>query len=205
MLFAYQWQVLQIGGFLAVPDIPLMFFTALFFLCYKKFIAKPYFLNTVLLGVVTALMLYSKYHAALIVLFTMLSNTTLFKKWQTYTAGAIALILYAPHLLWQYQHDWISFRYHLFESNVNPYKFSYTTEYILGQLLLMGPIAGFIFWWATIKLRPISQTGRALKFTAIGIFVFFLISSFRGRVEANWTAPAIIPIMVLSHQFLQII
>jgi hypothetical protein len=133
----------------------------------------------------------------------MLSNTTLFKKWQTYTAGAIALILYAPHLLWQYQHDWISFRYHLFESNVNPYKFSYTTEYILGQLLLMGPIAGFIFWWATIKLRPRSQTERALKFTAIGIFVFFLISSFRGRVEANWTAPAIIPIMVLSHHFLQ--
>jgi 4-amino-4-deoxy-L-arabinose transferase-like glycosyltransferase len=29
---------LQLAGFMAVPDIPLIFFTALFFLCYKKFL-----------------------------------------------------------------------------------------------------------------------------------------------------------------------
>ncbi len=195
--------VLQIGGFLAVPDIPLMFFTALFFLCYKRFVANASLSNTLLLGLVTSFMLYSKYHAVLIILFSLLSNISLLKKWQTYIAGLIALLLFVPHLFWQYQHNWISFRYHLFESNVNPYKVSYTTEYILGQLLLAGPITGFIFWWATIKHVPKSLTERALKFTAIGIFIFFLISSFRGRVEANWTAPAIIPIMVLSHQYLQ--
>src|SRR6478672_9195926 len=30
--------LLQLGGFIAVPDIPLVFFVALFFLRYKKFI-----------------------------------------------------------------------------------------------------------------------------------------------------------------------
>ena len=54
-------------------------------------------------------------------------------------AGVIALLFFTPHLLWQYQHDWISFRYHLFESNVNPYKFSFTLEYVGGQILLAGP------------------------------------------------------------------
>src|SRR5258706_6074927 len=29
--------VIQLTGFAAVPDIPLIFFTALFFLCYKRF------------------------------------------------------------------------------------------------------------------------------------------------------------------------
>jgi hypothetical protein len=32
--------------------------------------------------------------------------------------------------------------------------------------------------------------------------VFFLISSFRGKVEGNWTSPAIVPLIVLSHNFL---
>jgi hypothetical protein len=36
----------------------------------------------------------------------------------------------------------------------------------------------------------------------IGIYVFFLFSSFRGRVEANWTSPVLVSLMVLSHQFL---
>ena len=86
-----------------------------------------------------AALLYSKYHAVLIVLFVLLSNLKLFRYYQTYMAGVIALLFFAPHLLWQYQHDWVSFRYHLFESNVNPYKFSFTLEYVGGQILLLPP------------------------------------------------------------------
>jgi hypothetical protein len=194
--------VLQVSGFMAVPDIPLMFFTALFFLAYRRFVQQSTFTNTVLLAIVVACLLYSKYHAVLIVFFTLLSNLKLLKRWQVYVAGLLALALYVPHLWWQYQHDWISFRYHLFESNVNPYKISFTLDYIVGQLLIAGPLAGVIFWPATFLYRPATPTERALKYTAIGIFFFFFLSSFRGRVEANWTAPAIIGIIVLSHQYL---
>jgi len=35
----------------------------------------------------------------------------------------------------------------------------------------------------------------------VGIYIFFFLSSFRGKVEANWTSPAIIPLVVLSHKF----
>ncbi len=194
--------VLQVSGFMAVPDIPLMFFTALFFLSYRRFVQQATLTNTILFAVVVACLLYSKYHAVLIVFFTLLSNLKLLKRWQLYAVGLIALALYIPHLWWQYQHDWISFRYHLFESNVNPYKVSFTLDYVVGQLLIAGPLAGVIFWPATFVYRPATETEKALKYTAIGIFFFFLLSSFRGRVEANWTAPAIIPIIVLSHQYL---
>jgi 4-amino-4-deoxy-L-arabinose transferase-like glycosyltransferase len=67
--------VIQIGGFFAVPDIPLIFFTALFFLCYKRFTENLSWINTLLLGIAVALLLYSKYHAVLIVLFTLVSET----------------------------------------------------------------------------------------------------------------------------------
>lgn len=194
--------VLQVSGFMAVPDIPLMFFTALFFLSYRKFVQQSTLTNTFLFAIVIACLLYSKYHAVLIVFFTLLSNLRLLGRWQLYLAGLLALVFYTPHLWWQYEHDWISFRYHLFESNVNPYKVSFTLDYIVGQLLIAGPLAGLIFWPATFLYRPASATERALKYTAMGIFFFFFLSSFRGRVEANWTAPAIVSIIVLSHQYL---
>ncbi|MBL7745173.1 MAG: glycosyltransferase family 39 protein [Chitinophagaceae bacterium] len=194
--------VLQVSGFVAVPDIPLIFFTALFFLLYKKFTEHHSLLNTFLLGICVAMLLYSKYHAVLIVFFTLLSNLKLLTRYQTYLAGVIALLLFSPHLWWQYEHNWVSFRYHLFESNVNVYKFRYTTEYILGQLLLAGPIAGFILLPAAWRYKPKNETEKALRFTMIGIYGFFLLSSFRGKVEGNWTSPAIVPLIVLAHQFL---
>lgn len=194
--------VLQLSGFMAVPDIPLLFFTALFFLVYQKFVHNSGWVNTLLLALVAACLLYSKYHAVLVILFTLLSNPSLFKKGQLYGAGLLALLLFLPHLWWQYEHDWISFRYHLFESNVNPYKFNYTTDYLLGQLLIAGPLAGFILWPTTFLYKPQDKTERALKFTGIGVFLFFFLSTFKGKVEANWTAPAIVPIIVLGHQYL---
>lgn len=195
--------VLQLSGFAAVPDIPLIFFTALFFLCYKRFTGNHSLLNCFLLGLSVALLLYSKYHAVLIVFFVLLSKWRLLTKYQTYVAGLIALLLFAPHLWWQYQHNWVSFRYHLFESNVNEYKFSFTTEYLIGQLLLAGPIAGFILLPAAFLYKPTNATEKALRFSMIGIYLFFLLSSFRGKVEANWTSPALVAVIVLSHQYLQ--
>jgi len=201
-IIALSIAVLQLTGFIAVPDIPLIFFTALFFYCYKKFADKQSFLNTALLSITIALLFYSKYHAVLIVLFTLLSNIRLFTKYQTYVAGILALLLFTPHLWWQYQHNWMSFRYHLFESNVNAYKFSFTADYILGQLLLPGPVAGFILLPAAFLYKPQNATEKALRYTMIGIYAFFLLSSFRGKVEANWTSPVIVSLMVLSHQFI---
>jgi len=194
--------VLQIAGFAAVPDTPLIFFTALFFLCYKKFLQRSSFLNTFLLGTLTTALLYSKYHAVLIIFFVLLSNVKLFTRYQTYIAGLIALLLFTPHLWWQYQHDWVSFRYHLFESNVNPYKFSHTLEYIGGQILLAGPLAGFILLPAALFYRSKDVFETGLKFTLVGIYGFFLLSSLRGKVEANWTSAALVPLIILSYNFL---
>ncbi len=199
---ALSMAVIQVTGFVAVPDIPLIFFTALFFLCYKKFINNYSLFNTLLLGLSVGLLLYSKYHAVLIIFFVLLSNIRLLTKYQLYIAGIVALLLFAPHLWWQYQHDWVSFRYHLFESNVNAYKPSFTFDYIIGQLLLPGPIAGFILLPAAFLYQTKDATEKALRYTMIGIYAFFLLSSFRGKVEGNWTSPVLVSLIVLAHQYL---
>src|SRR5688572_2808553 len=66
--------VIQFGGFIAAPDIPLVFFAAVFFMVYKNFLASYSWFHTTLLGFVMALLMYSKYHGVLIILFTLISN-----------------------------------------------------------------------------------------------------------------------------------
>jgi Dolichyl-phosphate-mannose-protein mannosyltransferase len=195
--------VLQLTGFMAVPDIPLLFFTAALFYAYRQYLQRPGWMQALLLGLITACLLYSKYHGVLIVLFVLASNPQLFREAKVYAAGLLAFVLFLPHLWWQYQHHWLSFRYHLYESNVNPYKLSHTLDYIGGQLLLAGPLAGIIFLTATFAQKPANTLERALRYTGVGIFLFFLLSTFRGQVEPNWTSPAMVPLIVLSYRWVQ--
>lgn len=194
--------IAQVGGIIAAPDLPVLFFTALFFLIYKRFTETASVLNTVLLGVTSALMLYSKYHGVLIIFFTLISNIKLFRQYQVWIAALITLVLFSPHLYWQYANDFPSVQYHLFERNASSYHFKYTIEYLGGQILLAGPIIGWFLLYTSFRYRPTSDSERALKYTLVGFYAFFLLSTLKGRVEANWTMQVIIPLLVLSHQYL---
>lgn len=195
--------VLQIAGFWAVPDIPLIFFTALFLWVYKRFLNQNTWNNTLLLAVTAALLLYSKYHGVFVLFFTLIANLKLLRNYKVYVCGVLALLLFLPHLWWQYQHDWITFRFQLFEKNAEPYHIGITLKYIVSQALVTGPFAGVIILASTIAYRPKTVFEKTLKFNAVGILLFFLLNSFRGNIEANWTAPAVIPMMVLTHTYLQ--
>lgn len=194
--------ILQLSGFLAVPDTSLIFSTALFFFCYKKFIHSNDFLTVLLLAVSSALLLYSKYQGALVILFVVMSNLQLLKSHRIYIAGLIAFLLFLPHLVWQINHGWVTIRYHLFESNVNQYEIGFTLSYLAGQFLSAGPIVGFILIPAAFLYKPRDKFEKALRFTLIGIYVFFLVSSLRGKVEMNWTAPVLVPLFILAFHFL---
>lgn len=194
--------ILQIGGIIAVPDLPLMFFTAIYFWVYKKFLEKPNLLLTLALGLVIALMLYSKYHGILIVFFTLLSNPKLFLRWQTYVAAFFAGALFAPHILWQFNHGLPSVSYHLFERNATEYKTAFSSEYVFGQIAMAGPLIGWLLLYAAVNKKPIDQFEKTLRWTTVGVYFVFLLATFKGRVEANWTVCAFIGLIILAHQAL---
>ncbi|HEX5027154.1 MAG TPA: glycosyltransferase family 39 protein [Agriterribacter sp.] len=194
--------ITQIGGIIAAPDAPLLFFTASFFWLYKKFLQQMDLRNIILLGINIALLVYSKYHGALIVFCTLLSNPKLFTKHQTWSFIGIAFLLFIPHLYWQYYNNFPTIRFHLLERNASYYHPSFTIEYILGQLALAGPLVGWLLIWVSLRYKPANLTERAMKFSVAGIYLVFLLASFKGRVEANWTVAAFVPLIVLSHQYL---
>jgi hypothetical protein len=196
--------VLQLLGIMAVPDTVLIFFTALFFVVYRRFCGKPSPINIILLSLTISCLLYTKYQGLLVVLLAVLSNARLFLNYRIYLVGIFSLLMFLPHLVWQYDHNWISFRYHLTESNVNAYRVSFSLNYLVGQLLMAGPIAGIILIPAAVMYRPVSRTDKAMKWVLVGTYAFFFLSSFRGKVETNWTSATIVPLFVLSYRFLLI-
>ena len=151
---------------------------------------------------VAALLLYSKYHGILIIFFTVLSNLRLILNGKAWFAWFICLLFYLPHLYWQYSHDFPSVQFHLFERAANEYHLKYTLSYIGDQLLLAGPLTGWLIIWAALKYHTTNDFEKALKYSMVGIYIFFLLSTLRGRVEANWTMSAFIPLFILSHQYL---
>jgi hypothetical protein len=193
--------VAQVGGMIAVPDTPLLFFVVLFYWLYQRFLQYNNISSAILLGVCMACMLYSKYHGVLVIGLVLLSNLKLFGNKYTYVSLLVCLMLFVPHIYWQYQHNFPSVQFHLFERNAAHYEFRFTTEYLLGQIIFVGPVIGWLLLWSAFRYKPVSAVERAMKYTMAGIYIAFLISTYKGRVEANWTVPALIPLMVLSHRY----
>lgn len=191
---------MQIGGMLAVPDIPLIFFATLYFWTYRMFLERQSWKNTLLLAISMALMFYSKYHGVLLVFFTLVSTPSLLRVFKFYIACIVTALLYLPHLYWQYTHGFPSIQYHLVERNAASYDISYTLDYVLGQVLLFGPIAGWLILYYAFICPIQSSFERTLKVCLIGVLAFFLFSTFKGRVEANWTVMVFTPAVILAHQ-----
>ncbi len=188
---------LNVAGFLALPDIPLVFFTSLFFLVLKRFLAEDRMIQALGLGVIIALMMYSKYHALLIIFFTILSDWKLILRKTFWVIVAVAVILYLPHIIWQVKNNFVSFQYHLISRN-DPFQPRQILEYLGNQLLVTGPFVGVLLLFLAFTRRPADAYERMLKFNLIGFFGFFFLSSVRGHVEPHWTAAAFPPMIVLA-------
>lgn len=193
---------LNIHGFLGVPDIPLVFFSVLFFYCYRSYLQNPGYWEAFKIGLVAAALLYSKYHGVLVIGFTVLSNPGMFRQKSFYLALLWALILLMPHIWWQYQQGFPSLKYHLIERATH-YQFSNTLDYILGNIPFHGPWASIILLWAAVRYKPNNKWEKALKWNLAGVFIFFFLMTFRMVVEPNWTILMIIPMLIIGLKKLQ--
>lgn len=190
---------LEAYGFIAVPDAPLLFFTTTFFLLYRRWLENNIFINVLLLGLNIGALLYCKYHGLLILFFTLISNLSLLKKKQFYFIVVISVTAYLPHILWQISNDYPSYQYHVLTKSQDPYKPLDSLIFILGQLMIAGPLTGLLLFFGAFRYRVKNSMEKAMKYSLIGFMVFFLLSTLNAPVEANWTVAAFVPILVLSY------
>ncbi|MGJ7031815.1 ArnT family glycosyltransferase [Niabella hirudinis] len=189
--------VLNVYAFITTPDAALFFFAALFFSRYKCFLNQKNLINSLWLAIAITGMFYSKYHGILLVGFVVLSNLRLLGNKYFWLIVLMVSLLFVPHLYWQYLNDWPTVRFHLIERIAKKYRISYTTDYLLGQVLIWGPLISLLFYASVFKLKIRDALMRAHVFMFAGTLIFFLFSSFKNTVEPHWTMIAAISYIAL--------
>ena len=187
-----------IYGFTTTPDSPLLFFTALFFYAYKKFLLNGDLGFTILISIAMAGLVYSKYQGALVIAFILLSNPRLLLNFKFWVASVLALVLFIPHLHWQYTNGFPSLKFHLV-SRARPFRWGYFLEYLPNQLAVFNPFTFGAVLYVLFKYKPAQMFERAQYFVISGFIIFFWISTFRGHAEPQWTVAASVPIIILLN------
>lgn len=184
LLFTFLNPLLGLGSILATPDVLFLFFWSLSFYFFTRALNKKKSHYYALLGVSLGLGFCSKYH---IVIFPIAAFITILLtgqlkniKWPFLSLTfATGLLFSAPVIVWNFQNDFQSFQFQLkhgFESK--SYVPSWILFYILGQILIFSPL-----FFIQLFKKPYT---RIEKLFGLSNWGFFLLSSFKASVEANW-------------------
>ena len=187
-------------GFITTPDSSLLFFTALFLFSYKRFLKEESLLNCILLTLSMAGLIYSKYQGGLVIAFVILSNPKLLLNYKFWLSGIVALVLLSPHLIWQIQNDFVSFKYHLDERS-RPFKLSYFLEYLPNQAVTFNPFILAIIGYILYKFKTKDLFFKSLKYIIVGMILFFWVATTRGHSEPQWTIAASIPMIIMLFYY----
>jgi 4-amino-4-deoxy-L-arabinose transferase-like glycosyltransferase len=188
----------------ATPDMPSIAFSAgfVYFLCQVQASGKPgYWLAA---GTAAGLGLLSKFSALFLgvgafawLLFDRRARIWLVSPWP-YLAGAVALLLFAPNLVWQSSHHWETFAYQFGRVGLGHFTLRYLVEFLVAQLGLATPL---IFLLMAIGLWRATRPASDQFLLAVLVWValaYFLEHSLHDRVQGNWPCFLYPPLAILA-------
>ena len=126
-------------SFISTPDVGLLLFSSLYLVAFLRLESKENFRTILLVAISAALLIYSKYHGGVIIVLSILFKPHLLKTRGIYIAGLLSLVFVFPHFYWQYQNDFITFDYHLFQRTDGGFKFKNVLNYTLGTVGVLNP------------------------------------------------------------------
>ncbi|CAG5076424.1 ArnT family glycosyltransferase [Parvicella tangerina] len=190
---------------IAIPDSGLIFFTVFFYFFLERYLSDNKWIDGLLLAVVSAGLIYAKYHGALTIFFALLSFPKLFRRKTFWVAFIVFMACLSPHLFWLYNHDFVTIQFQLFGRGES----GFAIKNLLDYLLSFGFLVFGLFFVLLLIPRYFKQVFiqdkevkndplvKVLKVSIAGFFVFFLIFAFRGPIEGNWLFSASVPALIL--------
>jgi dolichol-phosphate mannosyltransferase len=203
-------------GFFMSPDAPVTacWAAAIYFMYQVVINEKPRAWLGV--GIALGLGMSSKYTIALLgaafVLFVLFDRPA--RQWlsrpQPYAAVLIALILMSPVVIWNWQHDWISFAFQSQDRLAS--KFSFSLPRLIGNILIFLTPTGLLsvvallvcrkqidFSAGAVGVPDVQQRSRLLLiWLAVFPLAVFTAASLARASKLNWTGPlwlALIPLL----------
>ncbi|MGK7346560.1 MAG: ArnT family glycosyltransferase [Candidatus Nitrospinota bacterium M3_3B_026] len=203
--------VFAIGAIQMVPDIPSAVCFTAYILILNRLLRNggPGWLWYIL-GVLLGLGTLSKYFAIMLVPGTVILAALVpeyrfwFRRPEPYIMGVIALFVFSPVLIWNYQNEWPSFRFHLAERHGGAgFNLKNLGQLAGGQLLYVNPLylAGLL--WAVFAgtWRAIAEGDRRYAilaaFSGPVLLFFYAVCAWTNESEPHWPAFGYITAIVM--------
>lgn len=207
--------VFELYGFVITPDSPLIFAWAATIFSIWRLILSGDMKWWYIAGIAMGLSWLGKYSGIMLVpsvfMFFLISKDQ--RKWlltpHPYLASLLAVIVFAPVLIWNFQHDWISFAFQGTRrtSGMSHWQVRFAGELLGSQFFILTPylfvlvVAAFIRFSKKI-MGPIEDRILLLVSSGFITMTFFTLVSFRSLVKMNWLAPAYWSFVILGVHYL---
>ena len=198
-------------------DTPLALFWSLTLYCVAKFISTNKLTWFYMIGISTGLMMLSKYSGVILILalfiFLLLTSYRyLFKTPYFYGTVLLALVIFSPVLIWNYQHEWVSFVYQINTHRIDKHANSFISiiEFYFGcfwpalNFMLLPPTlcwfkqATYISFDSRNKTDKKTSIVNLCRVTCTTFVFFYLLTASQAMVKSSWLLPYLIASALLG-------
>jgi undecaprenyl-diphosphatase len=197
------------ASIMTLPDIPLILFytlTLYFFirLIYEKKAKLWYVVGGLVgLGLLSKYNMFLVYPAVLAYLLIDKEERFWLKRKEPYLAFLFSIAFFIPVILWNLEHNWISFSFQLYQRHSSEFKFRFDilTQFILVQMIVVSPLLFFGYFKVIFKNFK-QKDVKLLSLYGAPIFLIFLFSSLFTEFKIHWAAMAYIPWTILLSNYI---
>src|SRR3954447_9584670 len=188
-----------VGTLIITPDAPLLVASSFVLFCLAKVLETGRGTWWLAVGAAVGAALLSKYTAfffgpAILIWLVIVPKLRhwIVSPWP-YLGGMVALGLFSPVILWNADHQWVSFIKQIGRARIEDFTLRYVGELIPTQIAFATPlvfILGAMGLYALWKRKAGASAARVLiNSTFWTITLYFVWHSLHSRVEANWFGP----------------
>jgi Dolichyl-phosphate-mannose-protein mannosyltransferase len=188
-----------VGTMIVTPDAPLLVASCFVLFYLAKVLETGRGAWWLAVGAAVGAALLSKYTALFFgpAIVIWLVSVSKLRRWLLspwlYLGGLVALAVFAPVIVWNADHQWVSFIKQIGRARIEDFRPSFIVELIPTQVAFATPlvfILGAMGHYALFTRNAGASAARILiNATFWTIVSYFLWHSLHARVEANWFAP----------------
>jgi 4-amino-4-deoxy-L-arabinose transferase-like glycosyltransferase len=106
-----------------------------------------------------------------------------------YLGGVLALLIFAPVIVWNAAHDWISFKFQFGRVATGGLTARYFVEFVLAQAALASPFLLILGGAGFVRASRFGAAAHSVALAAALVWpalVYFLVHATHDRVQGNW-------------------
>lgn len=188
-----------VGTMIVTPDAPLLVTSSFVLFCCAKVLESGKGAWWLAVGAAVGAALLSKYTAMFFgaAILIWLVSVPKLRRWLVspwpYLGGLVSLAIFAPVILWNADHHWVSFIKQLGRARIEDFRPTFIAELVPTQFAFATPLVfvlGAMGLYA-LAVRKVAATASRVLINATlwTIVTYFVWHALHARVEANWFAP----------------